>query len=377
MHIKVQRNELLESLSRMPSIADKNSVMQILSNVLLRVNSDEKKLEVAATDLYHSMRSECMISELEKSGDITVSAHDLFNIVKNLPNKEVTLEVTDTNSLKINTGRIKFNILGMSGIDFPEIPGPEHKYICADVWLIRDLIELTQYAVCTDETRPHIAGAFFECENKKVRMVATNGHMLCKVKYNLDKKSELNKFDCKAIIPNKGLSELKALIDKTKTDSMNIWISLSGRNMFFKHGNNTLSIRITDETFPPYNKVIPDRVEYSFTVEREHLINSLKRISIVAKEKLGIVRFVIKDKKVMLCSENPEIGNGDEIIEVDSNNMVGLESEIGFNARYLLDILSALNEDMVILEFTSDSDPVVIRPISARDFKGVVMPVRI
>ena len=180
------------------------------------------------------------------------------------------------------------------------------------------------------------------------------------------------------LVPNKGIGELKRMIDEVKADKdakdAKISIATAGGNAFFKRADVTLSVKLADEQFPPYSKVIPSNNTLRVVIARSVLTESLKRISLVANDKSGAVRFGLEPGTLRITSENPDVGEGSEEIDVD---FAGDAVEIGFNARYLLDCLASINEDEVALELGGQLDPGVVKPVGPTDFIGVIMPMRI
>ena len=231
----------------------------------------------------------------------------------------------------------------------------------------------------SDETRPHLSGALFEGDGKVVRMVTTDGHRLSKAEFKHGEGAPMLNFAM--LIPSKGVSELRRMVDEVRGDAKagdsgvaTISVATAGGNAFFSHGEVLLSVKLADEQFPPYAKVIPSSQSRRVVVSRTLLTEALRRISLVANDKSGAVRFGIEPGMLKLTSENPDVGEGSEEIDVD---FAGEPVEIGFNARYFLDALSALTEDEVVLEVGGALDPGVVRPVGPTEFIGVIMPMRI
>jgi len=352
--------------------------MPILSNVLLSTDGP-KTLGLAATDLYLSVRSSCP-AEVIKGGNVAVSARTLFEIVKNLPEGDLTLSTEDGHSVEIRSGKVRFKILGMPGEDFPALPSPgESKFSTIGLEFLGELISLTHYSMSMDETRPHLSGAMFEGDGRVVRMITTDGHRLSKAECKLNEGSDLLNFSM--LVPAKGVSELRRLIEDVKSERskgdkepMNLGVTTTGGNAFFRYGDVLLSVKLTEEHFPPYDKVIPQSESRRLVMARSLLMDALKRISLVAKDRSGVVRFCISPGTLSITSENPDVGEGAEEIDIDYS---GESLEIGFNARYLLDALSSLAEDEIELKLSGELDPGVVRPVGPTDFIGVIMPMRI
>jgi DNA polymerase-3 subunit beta len=378
MELTISKKEFVRSLARTHSVADRKSSMPILSNILLSAE-DKKLLRFAATDLYLSVTSTAS-ANIQKGGTIALSARTLFDIAKSLPEGDVQLQVIDNHAAEIRSGRVRFKIPGMPGNDFPPLPTPgnaEFADLAAED--LGRLIALTQYSMSSDETRPHLSGALIEGDGKLVRMVTTDGHRLSKAEYKQQGGGRMLNFEM--LVPSKGVSELKRMIDEAKgvqakgdEKPVVLQVAKAGGSAFFKHEDVQLSVKLADEQFPPYGKVIPKQQSRRVVVPRTQLVESLKRISLVANDKSGAVRFDVKPGTVRITSENPDVGEGSEELDVD---FAGEPVEIGFNVRYLLDALAALTEDDVALELGGQLDPGVIKPVGPTDFIGVIMPMRI
>jgi DNA polymerase-3 subunit beta len=378
MHLVIQKRNFLRSLARTHSVADRKSSMPILSNILLTTDGP-KTLRLAATDLYLSV-SAVASAEVKTTGTIALAARTLFDIVKSLPEGEVSLQVVGNHAAEIRAGKVRFKIPGMPGQDFPTLPNPgTAEFAPLDAEELGRLVALTHYSMSTDETRPHLACTLFEGDGKSVRMVTTDGHRLSKAEYKLNESKKLLNFSM--LVPGKGIAELRRLVDEAKADRAKtddtpsaIDVATAGGSAFFRRDDAVLSVKLVDEQFPPYSKVIPSSASRSVRVSRNLLTEALRRIALVASDKSGSVRFSAQDGVLKIMSENPDVGEGTEELDVD---FAGDPVEIGFNARYVLDVLGSLNEDEVKLELGGQLDPGVIRPVGPTDFVGVIMPMRI
>jgi DNA polymerase III subunit beta len=380
MHLTIQKKDFLRALSRTHSVADRKSSMPILSNVLLSTDG-QKTLRFAATDLYLSITASTP-ADIKAGGTIAVAARTLFDIVKNLPEGEVSLQVVGNHAVEIRQGKVRFKIPGMPGQDFPSLPSAgSAEMAILDADDVSRLFALTHYSMSSDETRPHLAGALFEGDGKAVRVVTTDGHRLSKAEAKRGEGKKLLNFSM--LVPSKGVQELRKLIDEAKLDKpakgddvppATLGVATAGGSAFFKRDDVLLSVKLVDEQFPPYSKVIPSAQTRKVGVRRQTLVDALRRISLVASDKSGAVRFSVSNGTLRITSENPDVGEGAEELDVD---YAGDAVEIGFNARYVLDVLGALPDDDVRLELGGQLDPGVIRPAGATDFVGVIMPMRI
>jgi len=347
--------------------------MPILSNVLL--NADESgELHLSTTDLYIGVRSTAP-AEVTSSGMTAVSARTLFNIVKNLPDGRVIFSTQDNDSAEIRCGKVNYRIPGMPGEDFPPLANPgEAEFTELDGRSLAKLIGRTQYSMSNDDARPHLAGSLFEGSDSKLRVVTTDGHRLSKAE--MDLQSSDGGFDFSILIPHKGIGELRKMIDDGKNESdIPLRFTTSSGNVFFQREGMLLVIKLADEKFPPYSKVIPQNQTRRIVAARGILSEALRRISLVANDKSGAVKLSFSDGKMNIRSENPEVGEGSEELSVD---YAGEDIEIGFNARYILDVLNSLDTEEVVLELSGELDPGVIRTEEeTEEFVGVIMPMRI
>jgi len=378
MQITLQKRDFLRGLARTHGVADRKSSMPILSNVLLDASADHG-LRLSATDLYLGMSS-VVPAEVVVPGVVAVAARTLFEIVKNLPAGEVKLTVGENQSAEIRCGKVVYRIPGMPGEDFPPLPNPEGaESVAVRVALLSELVALTQYSMSTDDTRPHLAGALFAADDGVIRMVTTDGHRLSKAEHHLPTDAPKPSFSM--LVPHRGVGELRRLLDDAKADSKAgseapvLDIVQTGGHAFFGYADTMLSVKLADEQFPPFEKVIPQSQTKRVVTARNRLIEALKRISLVANDKSGGVQLSLEPGVLKIQSQNPDVGEGSEEVDVDYD---GDKLSIGFNARYMLDVLGALTHDEVALGLSGELDPCVIRPVGdGVDFAGVIMPMRI
>lgn len=380
MELIISKKNFLRGLARTHAVADRKSSMPILSNILL-TTEDTGTLRFAATDLYLGVTATAP-AEVKKGGAIAVSARTLFDIVKNLPEGDVQWTVGPNHGAEIRSGKVRYRIPGMPGDDFPPLPSPGGaELFSVDADVIGDLITKTSYSMSSDDTRPHLAGALFEGEGRVARMVTTDGHRLSKADTRLREGTQMLNFSM--LVPGKGIAELKRVIEDARADKPKegaegppqIQVGHAAGNAFFKRDGLLLSVKLAEEQFPPYAKVIPQNQDKRVVINRAQLVEALRRMSLVSSDKSGGVRLMVTAGSMRIVSENPDIGEGSEELDVD---YAGGALTIGFNARYLLDVLSALSDDAVALELAGELDPGVIKPANEHTmFVGVVMPMRI
>lgn len=376
MELTIQKRDFLRVLARTHAVADRKSSMPILSNVLLTTEGNDR-LRVSATDLYLGV-SAVSGATVERAGSVTVAARTLFDIVKALPDGEIHWSVDENRSATLKQGKIKYKMPGLPADDFPPLPNPgDAVFANLKAHVVGDLIAMTSYSMSTDDTRPHLAGTLFEKEGNTIRMVTTDSHRLSKAETVSEGSDDIS---LSMLVPHKGIGELKRVVEDAKSGKdpeagNGIEIGMAQGNAFFRRADLLLSVKLSDEKFPPYTKVIPKSNTKRVVALRTKLIDSLKRISLVASDKGSSLQLHIEDGILRIQSRNPEIGEGVEEVEVD---YTGPSLSIGFNAKYLLDSLNALAYDEVCLELSGELDPGVIRPVGEGvDFIGVIMPMKI
>jgi DNA polymerase-3 subunit beta len=377
MQLVVSKRELVRLLSRCQSVADKKSTMPVLANVLLEaVGSD--KLKLAATDLYVAV-SGTVGAEIEKGGSIAIGARDLYERVKMMPEGKIGISTTEaTTTIRAFGQARRYTLHGIAGQEFPSLPEPSKsaESMSLSPTVLGKLIAATHFSISTDETRLHLSSALFEWEGDKVRVVTTDGHRLSKMEVKVPGKQA----SATMLIPLKGVLELKRLCDEAKTDGAadaEIAIRQSGPNAFFDMPGFQFSVKLVDAQFPPYQQVIPASSRHQVAVPRLALSEALRAVSIAASERTGGVKVSFSKNLLRLSSESPESGDGFDEIPVEYG---GADLSVGFNAKYLLDVLASIESEEVLLGVSGELDPAVVVPKTQSkdtEYLAVVMPMRI
>ncbi len=375
MEFIIRQRDFLRGLARTHAVADRKNSMAILSNILLTADGTGR-LRLSATDLYLGV-SAVVQADIKKPGTITIAARTLFDIVKAMPDGDIHWTVDDKQASTLVQGKIRYTIPGLPGDDFPPLPNPgEVDFASVDAAVVGELIALTSYSMSNDDTRPHLAGTLFEGAGDVLRMVTTDGQRLSKAETKVDGDA----LNFSMLVPHKGIAELKRVIDDTKGSKgadapPQLEIATTAGSAFFRRDELMLSVKLAEEQFPPYDKVIPQKQTKRVVALRTRVLDALRRISLVASDKSGGVQLHLGEGYLRIQSQNPDVGEGAEEIEVD---YAGEALSIGFNARYLLDALGALPYDEIALEMNGELDPGLIRPVGdGPDYVGVIMPMRI
>ncbi len=372
MKLKIEKKDLVTLLGRSQNIVEKRANMPVLINVLLE--SEGNALRLFATNLEVSLTGK-IPAQVSNPGKVAVNAKNFFDIVKELPEGHIELEKKENNWLKITQGRAEFNIIGISPDEYPVFPTFETDdfiQIESDVFL--EMIEKTIYSVATDAARYHLNGVFFE-KNKSgnevnYRMVATDGHRLSLV----DRQSSTVGKELEGegvIIPYKGLNEIRKLIEGTQED---LELAIEGPQLIVRQGETVLLIRLIEGRYPNYQQLIPQKLSETVLLSRESFLSSLKRVSLLSNQKSKGVTLSLSQGRMQITSNNPELGDAREDIEIDYK---GKDMKIAFNARYILDILGSIHEDIVQMQFNDHLSPGLIRPKEDLGYTCIVMPMRI
>jgi DNA polymerase-3 subunit beta len=376
MDVILSKKDLLRLFGRTGGVADKKSTMPILSNVLLQ--ADGASLKASATDLFMAVTSTAH-AQVARQGTLAIPAKELIERVKAMPEGPVQIVATEGSTAQIKAVGLKreFRLRGMPGEDFPQLPQPDPKAQAIEVLpaTLADLIARTHFSISADETRPHLNSALLEWDGETARMVTTDGHRLSK--YEVQAPGASGNFSL--IIPLKGVQELRRLCDEARAEKgdkegAHLKLLRGGPNVFFVRDDSSLAIKLVDAQFPPYQQVIPQKTAHAVHVPRAQLIDVLRAMSVAASERTGSVKMTLTKGAMRVSSENPDSGDGVDELAVEYG---GPDLTIGFNVRYILDCLGCLDEDEVELGFSGELDPVVVKPVSTRNFLGIVMPMRI
>lgn len=367
MDFRIEKSDLLRGLYLASGIADRKSTMPILANVLLRSVGKDRVL-FAATDLNVTVLAS-LPAKVEAEGALTLNARQFHEIAKGLPGPQVHVRRTEQNWAEISAGRAEFKLVGMADREYPKLPNVgEAVLVPVDSAVLREMIAKTAFSASLDDSRQHIAGVLFESDGQVARMVSTDGHRLSKIGRQLPGGPKLA---TGVLIPRKGIGEVRRLLEGREQKSE---IGVHQGHFVVRTDDITLSVKLSDGQFPPYEQVIPKDNDKVFTVPREEILETLRRVSIMASDKTGGIRFALDKGTVSIEADNPDLGNARDVIEV---NYKGAPVTAGFNARYFVELLSEMPGPEVKLEVAGELDPAVVKPADGSDYVGVIMPMRL
>lgn len=359
---------LLKQLSNINGVITTNPVVPILENFLFEL--DKGSLTVTASDLQTSMITDLQVESKEK-GSIAVPARILLDTLKNLPEQPVTFSIDEsTYSIEIISDNGRYKLSGENATDFPKVPTVSSDFSAEiSTEVLSRAVNNTIFATSNDELRPAMTGVYVNLGEKNTTFVATDGHRL--VRY---RRSDVKSDNGSAIIiPRKALNLLKATLPAENTEvSLNFNVS----NAFFKFGNIKMICRLIDERFPDYDNVIPSGNNIKMTIDRTDFLGALKRISIYANKTTHQVRLKITGSELQISAEDLDFSN--EANERLSCEHEGEDIEIGFNAKFLVEMLSNMDSDVIKLNMSAPNKAGIILPAEKdnnEDILMLVMPV--
>lgn len=372
MHFIVEKEVFLKGLGRIQGIVEKRNTIPILSNVLIEGSDGE--IHLTATDLEVGMKA-IYPATIKNPGRITVSAKKIHEIIKELPEKEISFSAKENCWIEIRCGKSIFNIVGLSADEFPYFPNPkDDNFINIKSSIIKEMIEKTFFSISTDESKYNLNGIFLktieENDKKLLRMVATDGHRLAMIQREI-KDNTGDHLQKGVIFPRKGIYELKKLTDEGDSE---IQLGFMDNNAVIKKEKTVVVMRLVDGEFPDYNRVIPKNNDLTACIAQDVFFHALRRMSILSSEKSRGVKIILKNGFMEISSSNPELGDAREDMEISYE---GPEVTIGFNARYLLDILQAQGGEKVLLQIKDNLSPGLIKSVSDDNFLAVIMPMRL
>ncbi|HET6942053.1 MAG TPA: DNA polymerase III subunit beta [Sphingomicrobium sp.] len=367
MKATIERATLLKSLSHVQSVVERRNTIPILSNVLIEAREDGS-IRLMATDLDLQV-DESVPANVGTPGATTVSAHTLFDIVRKLPEgSQVELNAAE-GKMHLSAGRARFHLSTLPRDDFPVIAeGELPTRFELPAATLRQIIDKTRFAISTEETRYYLMGIFLHIADDQLKAAATDGHRLARV--TVGKPDGADGMP-DVIVPRKCVAELRKLLEELEGT---VEVSMSPTKIRFGLGNAVLTSKLIDGTFPDYNRVIPTANDKLLKLDPKSFAQGVDRVSTIASEKTRAVKMMVDRDKVTLSVTSPEAGTATEEIAADYGSD-GLE--IGFNARYLLDILGEIDGDTVEVHLADAAAPTLLRENDKSEALYVLMPMRV
>jgi DNA polymerase-3 subunit beta len=363
MRFIVSTSTLLKQLQAVNGASSSSTVLPILENFLFEIK--DGSLTISATDLQTSMTTSLPV-ESKEDGKVAVPSKILLETLKTLPDQPVAFSVdAQTFAIEISAGDGKYKLSGENGEDFPKIPAVENaSSVRMPASVLAEAINKTIFAVSNDDLRPAMTGVFCQLSPQNITFVATDAHKLVRYRRNDTKSDAAASF----ILPKKALTLLKASLG---TDDSAVSLEYNSTSAFFRFGNINLICRLIDERYPDYDAVIPQNNPNKLTLDRSLFLNSLRRVVIFANKTTHQVRLKINGSELNISSEDVDFSN--EAHERLSCQYEGEDMEIGFNAKFLIEMLGNLEGDEVTLEMSTPNRAGLLIPQTNNDNENVLM----
>jgi len=371
MEFSINRDTFLKAIGRANGIIEKKTTLPILSNIL--IEAKDSKIRITSTDLDIIYFEEINVEELKKDGATTTSVSILYDILRKLqPNAKVELSLQSANKIKLISGNSKFNLLCLPADNFPlsEEEVSKKNFEVANKSLLK-LLNKTKISISNDETRHYLNGIYLHQikfnDKSFLCGVATDSHRLSSSSLEIN----LDTFIEPIILPKKTIFQLISLLEQSTS---NVRISNNKSKIKFEIDNCVLISKVIDGRFPDYNKVIPKNNEKILQIKLEDFKNSIERVVTVSSDRKEGLKMSISKDSVQLSVNNPNSGEGIEIIKAKFNSD---EFNISFNSRYLIDIASQIESENIIINLKDPGSPVLINDLSDKSSFHVVMPMKI
>ena len=349
MKLTIERNTLLNVLKHTTGIVEKRNTIPVLSNIL--INATKETISFVASDTEIEV-NECVSANVEEAGSITIPAQTLFDIARKISNDEVKIETTENGQVSVSSGRSKFKLATLPVEDFPQMPVNEAD--CSFVISSVDfagLLDKVRFAMSSDETRYYLNGVYLHSSGDMLKCASTDGHRLA-----VAETSKPKKFDLKTgvIIPRKTVNEVRKILEEVGGE---ITVSINKNKISFMIGDVFIQSKLIDGTYPDYERVIPQGNEKLLTVDVSSFVSAVDRVSVVSNEKTRGIKVEIIPCEVSLSSG----ANGSNEKDTIDATFDGEPMDIGFNSRYLLDVLQQIGSKEVSFMMGTPENAVLIK----------------
>ncbi len=365
MELIVSKNILMDGIQTVQNAISQKNSLPILNNVL--IEAENGKIKLTTTDLEIGICA-TIDATVTQAGSTTVPARKFFDIIKSLPDgSDISMAMKKNNFIMIKTGKAQFRIVGLPKEEFPRLPLFKDKdSITIQQHALKEMLNLTDFAVSKDDTRYVLNGILFEIKEDRINMVATDGRRLAMINTRLPQKTLV---DIKVVVPTKTIQEVKRML----SDDGEVTVKFGENQVLFVFKDSFIISRLIEGEYPNYKNVIPARSTSGVKVSREDFLSAARRASIFTDQDSLAVKLSIKKKKMTISKNTPYLGEAKEELDVDFSGQE--EFEIGFNPRYLIDVLRSLSEEEITLELEDAAKPGVVR--RGEGYTYVVLPMQL
>lgn len=363
MKFIISSEKLLKTIQPLMGIVGNNPALPIIENLLIELNSNQ--LSVKATDLETTIINNTE-AESESNSSIAVNAKLLLETLKSFPEQPLTFKTnSEKNTLEITSDQGNYSLAYINSDEFPNTPELDSaNSIEISSQIIKKGIKNTLFATSSDELRPVISGVYIEINNSNILFVATDAHKLVKYENKIESSTSAN-----FIVPKKPLQLLKNTLNEVNTSMQ---LQYNKTNIVFSFENTQIYCRLVDGNYPNYEAVIPKENPNILTLERSTLLNSLKRVSIFSNQSTRQVKFGIQGSEINLSGEDIDFSN--KAYEQLKCEYEGNDIEIGFNGKFLIEVLNTLDSDKINMYFSSPSKAAILKPNdSTEEYENILM----
>lgn len=368
MKFSCSQQNLSKALNVVSKAVTTRTTIPILKGILLKVKEDGT-LVMGASDLDLSIETQFEVASYE-AGEIVVQAKLFSDIIRKLPSSEVSIEQTGENVV-IKCASSEFNIIGMASDEFPNISVEinQNERIAFDKESLKEMIKKTSFAASIDEARGVITGVLVEMKEKSLNMVALDGFRMAVARENITNAKEQN-----IIIPAKNLNEISKIISENGDENTDVNLYINDKRAIFIIDDTKVVLRLLEGEFVDYNMILPKESKCRVVVHKNDLLESIERASLLAKVgKNNLIKFEITDSNVEISSKSEE-GNVKEDLIISKE---GDDLTIGFNSKYMIDALKAIDDEEIEMSFNTKINPFILKPLTGNSYEYLVMPVRI
>lgn len=366
MKFQVLQANFVKALNQTGRIVSNRTTLPVLSNIL--ISAEKSKIRLSATDLEVAITAYTS-GKVEEEGKLTIPARLLTDFITNNHDETIVFSTPKENIVNMKSERFEANINGISAEEYPTIPEVPTENECKlNSKDFSEAIKKVVIAPAMDETRPVLAGIFFQFNGKTLTLAATDSFRLAEKKLVLDQKLEEKKF----IVPVRTMTEVLRLVSLCNQET--ITLSFTENQVAFKIGESEIVSRLIEGAFPNYAQIIPSSTKINIVVDREELVGAVKMSALFSKNSSNNIR--IKAKKGILTVASAATETGESTSKINAE-VTGDGGEIAFNAKYILDVLQVLESDKVILEFNDEASAGVIRTEKDKEYIYIAMPLRV
>jgi DNA polymerase III subunit beta len=364
MKFKCEKSSLQEAISIAQKAVTGKSTMALLEGIYIKAEGNEITLVGSDADLSIETKFDGIV---EQSGRIVVDSKLIGEIIRKLPNDEVEITSIDNNAIEIHCQKSTFNLIHMNAEDYPSLPKiSENMIFTTPQSILKNMIKSTIFAIAQDETRPILTGVLFEVRDKNLNLVALDGYRLALRKEAMDSESTIS-----SVIPGKTLSEVGKILEDTEEIAN---ITFTTNHILFNLGKTKVISRLLEGEFIKYNSIIPEEYNLTVTAKRSELLNCIERASLMAKEgNTNLIKFDIQEENLIITS-NSQLGKVREELSII---LQGQPLQIAFNSKYLIDVLKIMEEEEIVMEFSSSVTPCVVKNKDTDNCTYLVLPVRL